>query len=218
MLMAAAQVLSGMEAELPGTVMFLFQPAEEGPSNLALSPEATWGARMMLEEGVFKQLKPDAVSGLHVMPGHPGTLYWREGATTASSDTLPVTVNGRQGHGGMPWDTEGVRKRIGEAPIYPTTVNDPALTARMAPALSRAADGKVEISPLRGASEDFSYFAQQVPGLYVFLGITPPDQDPAKAAPNHNPAFFVYEPALEIGARTMATLAVDFLAKPPAGR
>jgi len=51
-------------------------------------------------------------------------------------------------------------------------------------------------------------------GLYVFLGITPLDQDPAKAAPNHNPGFFVDDSALVVSARTMATLAVDFLAGP----
>ncbi|MGH3614831.1 MAG: amidohydrolase, partial [Pseudonocardia sp.] len=105
MLMAVAQVLSAMKAELPGTVMFIFQPAEEGPSDLPLTPEATWGARMMLEEGLFERLKPDAVFAVHVMPGKPGTIYWRAGATTASSDTLSVTIHGKQGHGGMPWDT-----------------------------------------------------------------------------------------------------------------
>jgi metal-dependent amidase/aminoacylase/carboxypeptidase family protein len=68
-------------------------------------------------------------------------------------------------------------------------------------------DGKVAQSPLAGASEDFSFYAQEVPGLYVFLGVTPKDQDPAKAAPNHNPNFFVDESALVVGARTMATLA-----------
>jgi metal-dependent amidase/aminoacylase/carboxypeptidase family protein len=102
--------------------------------------------------------------------------------------------------------------------MYATTVNDPGLAAAMAPALKRAADGNVAESPLAGASEDFSFFAQEVPGLYVFLGVTPKDQDPAKAAPNHNPNFFVDERALVIGVRTMATLAVDFLTSPPVSK
>jgi amidohydrolase len=55
-----------------------------------------------------------------------------------------------------------------------------------------------------------------VPGLYVFLGVTPKDPDPTKAAPNHSPNFFVDEHALAVGVRTMATLAVDFLTSPPA--
>ena len=52
----------------------------------------------------------------------------------------------------------------------------------------------------------------------MFLGVTPKDQDPAKAAPNHNPKFFVDEHALVVGVRTMATLAVDFLTAPPANK
>jgi amidohydrolase len=100
-------------------------------------------------------------------------------------------------------------------PMYATTINDAALAAHMAPALNRAADGNVAESPLAGASEDFSFYAQAVPGLYVFLGATPKDHDPSQAAPNHNPRFFVDEKALVVGVRTMATLAVDFLASPP---
>ena len=72
----------------------------------------------------------------------------------------------------------------------------------MLPALQRAADGAVAEATLGGASEDFSAFAKTVPGLYVFLGITPRDQDPAKATPNHSPQFFVDESALVVGTRT----------------
>ena len=70
-------------------------------------------------------------------------------------------------------------------------------------------------APLVGAWEDFSFFAKEVPGLYVFLGVTPRDQDPAQAAPNHNPNFFVDEQALVVGTRVMASLAVNFLADQP---
>jgi metal-dependent amidase/aminoacylase/carboxypeptidase family protein len=52
----------------------------------------------------------------------------------------------------------------------------------------------VSHAPLVGASEDFSFYAKAAPGLFVFLGVTPLDQDPAKAAPNHKPAFFVDYP------------------------
>jgi metal-dependent amidase/aminoacylase/carboxypeptidase family protein len=57
-------------------------------------------------------------------------------------------------------------------------------------------------------------FAQEAPGLFVFLGITPEGQDPTKAAPNHSPNFFVDEGALVVGARTMASLAVNYLTTP----
>src|SRR5690606_34803223 len=105
MLMATAEVLAGMRDQLPGNVLFIFQPAEEGPSDKAPAPGDSWGARMMLEEGIFDRYKPMAVLGMHVMPGPSGEVSWREGATTASSDTLSITVTGKQGHGGMPWNT-----------------------------------------------------------------------------------------------------------------
>jgi amidohydrolase len=295
MLMGVAEVLAGMKDQLPGTVLFIFQPAEEGPSLFTVASGKIWGAKLMLEEGAFKDPKPDAVFAIHVMPGPLGQVSYRTGATAASSDDLAITVTGQQGHGGMPWNTidpivssalvisglqtvvsrranltespaivtigtinggsranivpekvemtgtvrtysEAVRaklradvKRTAEkiaesggakadvriTPMYATTVNDAALAEAMAPALKRAADGNVAQAPLAGASEDFSFYAQVVPGLYLFLGVTPKDQDPAKAAPNHNPNFFVDEHALVVGVRTMATLAVDFLASPP---
>ena len=90
-------------------------------------------------------------------------------------------------------ESSGAKADVVITPMYATLVNDPALAAEMAPALKRAADGNVVQCPLAGASEDFSFYAQAVPGLYVFLGITPKDQDPAKAAPNHSPKFFVDE-------------------------
>ena len=105
MLMATAEVLAGMKDDLPGTVMFIFQPAEEGSSLFAPSTGKSWGAKLMLEEGLFEETKPDAVFGLHVMPGRSGEISYRSGPTTASSDTLEITVTGKQGHGGMPWDT-----------------------------------------------------------------------------------------------------------------
>jgi amidohydrolase len=295
MLMATAEVLAGMKADLPGTVMFLFQPAEEGSSLFAPSSGKSWGAKLMLEEGLFKKMKPDAVFALHVMPGRLGEISYRSGATTASSDTVEITITGKQGHGGMPWDTvdpittsalvisglqtvvsrkanltqsplvvtigtinggtapnvvpetvrmtgtirtydqkvreqaqldirlavekiaesAGAKAKVSITKNYDTTVNDEALTERMAPVLKRAADGKVAKAPLVGASEDFSFFAKEVPGLYVFLGVTPEGQDPAKAAPNHNPRFFVDEGALIVGTRTSASLAVNFLSAEP---
>ncbi|HEX4956421.1 MAG TPA: amidohydrolase [Thermoanaerobaculia bacterium] len=95
----------------------------------------------------------------------------------------------------------------------PVTYNDPELTRRMAPTLARVAGpGKVwETLPVTWA-EDFSVYQQQVPGLFVFLGIRRPGQKVEDAAPNHSPRFYVDENALPLGVRTLAHLAVDFLA------
>jgi amidohydrolase len=85
----------------------------------------------------------------------------------------------------------------------------------MLPTLEWATDGNVVRSPLVGAAEDFSFFAKEVPGFFFFLGITPHDQDMAKAAPNHNPGFFLDESALAVGVRALAGVAVDYLTGGP---
>ena len=98
-LMGAAQVLAGMKQDLPGTVVFMFQPAEEG------APEGEeGGAPLMLKEGVFRDYKPDAVVGLHLWAGlNAGTIGYRSGSLMAASDTFRLTVNGVQTHGSRPW-------------------------------------------------------------------------------------------------------------------
>ncbi len=288
MLMGVAEVLSRMRDRLPGTVKFIFQPAEEG------APEGEeGGAALMVKEGVMQAPRPDAVFGLPVFPGPLGTIGYRPGAFMASNDTLRIAVRGRQTHGAMPWagvdpivvssqivlglqtivsrqiditaapaiitlariqggvrsniipdrvEMEGtirtfdervkgdIHRRIKETaeriaqaagatadvaiePGYPVTVNQPELTARMAPTLERVAGpDKVRLIPPSTTSEDFSYYGQQAPALFFFLYVTPPDQDPATAAPNHSPRFFVDERALPVGVRALANLAVDFLA------
>jgi amidohydrolase len=91
---------------------------------------------------------------------------------------------------------------------YPVTVNDPELTTEMIPVLRRVAgEGAIEVDPTTGA-EDFSYFANEVPGLFVFLGVAPEGADPGSVAPNHSPYFAADEGALVLGVRTLASLAV----------
>ena len=92
----------------------------------------------------------------------------------------------------------------------PVTFNDPALTARMEPTLRRVASVVPDLEP-RTVAEDFAMYQQKVPGLFFFVGATPAGTDMAKAEPNHSPRFFVDEGALEVGARALAALAVDFL-------
>jgi amidohydrolase len=95
---------------------------------------------------------------------------------------------------------------------YPVTRNDPALTERMVPTLRRVAGAdNVRVGPLTGTAEDFSYFQQQVPGMFFFLGVTPKDQDFTKAPQNHSPLFFADESALPVGVRVMTNLALDYL-------
>jgi len=95
---------------------------------------------------------------------------------------------------------------------YPVTVNDPALTEAMLPTLQRVAGAdKVQFVPKVTGSEDFSYFQKLIPGLFFFVGVTPPGVDPTKAAPNHSPRFAVDERALLLGVRSLAQVACDWL-------
>ena len=287
MLMGVAEVLAGMRQELPGTVKFIFQPAEEGqPAG------ETGGAEEMIVEGALENPKPAAIFGLHVFPYQTGEIRYRSGATMASADAFHIIVHGRQTHGAIPWAgidpvviasqivlglqtiasrqidvtaapaivtvgviNGGVRYNIipdsvvmvgtirtfdaamrrdihdrvrrtaesiaqsGGASATVTidtgaavTYNDPALTEQLLPTL-RAVAGSSHVAeaPLITAAEDFSRYQQHIPGVFFFLGITPPGTDPAKAAPNHSPRFYVDEAAFPVGVRALAHLAVDYL-------
>jgi amidohydrolase len=98
MLLGAAQILSKMRAELPGTVVFLFQPAEEWGGGATPS-----GAYAMVAAGVLDNPKVEAVFGQHITARAPGGIDYRSGGAMASSDTFFIKVKGAGGHGAMPW-------------------------------------------------------------------------------------------------------------------
>jgi amidohydrolase len=93
---------------------------------------------------------------------------------------------------------------------YPVTKNDPSLTEALKPTLERVADSLVQTDPITGA-EDFSYFAREVPGLYVFVGGMPPDMDPEDAPSHHTPDFFIDESGMQYGVKAYAQVAADYL-------
>jgi amidohydrolase len=93
-----ATVLAGMRKTLPGTVMMIFQPAEEG-----VPKGEEGGAKMMLAEGLFAQTRPDAIFALHTGPELPiGQVGFGSGPVYASSDRFRVTLHGKQSHGAHP--------------------------------------------------------------------------------------------------------------------
>jgi amidohydrolase len=285
-LLGVAEVLAGAKSELPGTVVFVFQPAEEGGG-----PGETGGAEAMLADGAFDDPKPEAVFGLHVGPENvAGELSVVSGPAMAASDRFRIVVNGRQTHGAVPSAGidpipvaarivlaiealparevslftpsivsvgaihGGVRNNIlpdraeligtirsfdesvrdalhakvervatktaeasgatAEVEIvrgYGVTVNDPALTAFARGVLERAlGSGKVHPGRPMTPSEDFSYFANRVPGVFLFLGVRDAAVKVEDAAPNHSPRFLVDERALVTGVRSLAELAVAF--------
>jgi amidohydrolase len=96
--------------------------------------------------------------------------------------------------------------------LYDALVNNESLTARMVPVLERAADGDAILNQRLGASEDFSFYLNEIPGMFFQVGIVPRGQDPSTAAPNHSPNFFIDEKALVIGVRALAMLTINYLA------
>ena len=283
-LMGVAEVLAGLGDELPGTVKFIFQPAEEGTPDGSVG-----GAELMLMEGAFTNPKPDVVFGLHVFPFPVGTVATRPEGLMASSDRYQITINGKQTHGAVPWagvdpivtasqvvlglqtiisrqldatltpsivtvgrieggvrnniipesvELEGtirtfdaatridIHKRIRRTATsiaeaagatadvvidqgYGVTRNDPDLLRQMSSTLETVAgDGFIEATQTTTA-EDFSYFANEVPGLFLFLGVA--SDDPTLVHPNHSPRFYADERALPVGVKALTSLTLDYI-------
>ncbi|WP_255473385.1 amidohydrolase [Kangiella sp. HZ709] len=100
-LMGVAEVLTGMQNELAGTVKFIFQPAEEG------SPVGEeGGAELMVKEGVLENPKVDVVFGLHISSGMDvGTIGVKPEGIMAGVDDMKITIKGKQSHGSTPWNS-----------------------------------------------------------------------------------------------------------------
>ena len=287
-LMGVAEVLAGMGDELPGTVKFIFQPAEEGTPDGSVG-----GAELMLMEGAFENPRPDVVFGLHVFPFPAGTIATRPGGLMASSDRHQITIKGKQTHGAVPWagvdpivtasqvvlglqtivsrqldatltpsivtvgrieggvrnniipesvELEGtirtfdaatrtdIHKRIrrtaeniaeaagATADVvvdqgYGVTRNDPSLYRQMAPTLEVVAGDRFIEATQTTTAEDFSYFANEVPGLFLFLGVAP--DDPSLIHPNHSPRFYADERALPVGVEALTSMTLDYMVSNP---
>jgi amidohydrolase len=283
-LMGVAEVLAGMGDRLPGTVKFIFQPAEEGTPDGSIG-----GAELMLMEGVFENPRPDVVFGLHVFPYPVGTIATRPGGLMASSDRHQITIKGKQTHGAVPWAgvdpivaasqvvmglqtivsrqldatltpsivtvgriEGGVRNNIIPESVelegtirtfdaatrndihtrirrtasniaeaagatadividqgYGVTRNDPTLYRQMTPTLEIVAGDRFIEATQTTTAEDFSYFANEVPGLFLFLGVAP--EDPTLIHPNHSPRFYADERALPVGVEALTSMTLDYM-------
>ncbi len=103
---------------------------------------------------------------------------------------------------------------IGADTGYAATVNHAKLAEEMRDVLTRVAgEDRLITNNLSTGSEDFSFFQKEVPGVFFFLGVTPEEQDPAKAAANHSPLFIVDDAALITGVRAMSQVAAEYLAR-----
>lgn len=289
-LMGVAEVLSGMQKDLKGTVKFIFQPAEEG------APKGEeGGAELMVKEGALKNPNVDVIFGLHINAQvEAGKITYRPGGMFAGVGDLKITVKGKSSHGAEPWSSvdpivtsaqiinnlqtiisrnvnitrnaavvtigsihggnrsniipeevemlgtvrtlsdsdeklifERIRQiatktaeangaeAIVELPYsshYPVTFNNIELTAKMLPSLKKAAgESNVILVPAETGAEDFSFFANEVPGLYFYIGGLPKGQDPKTSAPHHTPDFFLDESGFMLGVDAMVNLVADYM-------
>jgi metal-dependent amidase/aminoacylase/carboxypeptidase family protein len=95
---------------------------------------------------------------------------------------------------------------------YPVTYNDPSLTEKMLPTLQKTAGVEnVVLRPAVTGAEDFSFFQQKVPGLFVFLGGMPKGKDPKTAPSHHTPDFYIDESGFVLGVRALADLTLDYM-------
>jgi amidohydrolase len=292
-LLGVASMLAEIRNQLPGAVMLIFQPAEEG-----VPAGERGGARMMVEDGVFAQLKPDAIIAFHTNGSPPdaegdderlGDVAYSVGPAFAAATRWEATVKGRQAHGSTPhlgvdpivtasgivMALQTIRSRIlsplsenvvtvgifrsgerhniipeaaqlggtirtfDDATLdtiqarmreifdghtkaahatyelsfdtgHPMTVNDADLTAELVPTLERLlGKERVRAAPPITGAEDFSYFAQVVPGFYFRLGVVPEGK---VSGGHHTPTFYAADESVSIAMRLMTSLVVDYLA------
>jgi len=289
-LMGVAEILSGMQKDLKGTVKFIFQPAEEG------APKGEeGGAELMVKEGALNNPKVDVIFGLHINAQlEVGKISYRPGGMFAGVGDMKITVNGKSSHGAEPWSSvdpivtsaqiinnlqtiisrnvnitenaavitigsinggnrsniipekvemlgtvrtlsasdeklifERIRQiatktaeangaeAIVELPYsshYPVTFNNLELTAKMLPSLKKSAgESNVILVPAETGAEDFSFFSNEVPGLYFYIGGLPKGQDPKTSAPHHTPDFFIDESGFVTGVNAMVNLVFDYM-------
>ena len=289
-LMGVAEILSGMQKELKGTVKFIFQPAEEG------APKGEeGGAELMVKEGALNNPKVDVIFGLHINAQvEVGKITYRPGGMFAGVGDMKITIKGKSSHGAEPWSSvdpivvsaqiinnlqtivsrnvnvtknaavvtigaihggnrsniipeqvemlgtvrtlseadeklvfERIRQIVTktaeangteatlELPYsshYPVTFNNIALTAKMLPSLQKSTGAEnVVLVPAETGAEDFSFFANEVPGFYFYVGALPKGKDPETSAPHHTPEFYLDESGFITGVSAMVNLVVDYM-------
>ncbi|WP_345739335.1 M20 family metallopeptidase [Virgibacillus salarius] len=106
MLLGAGHVLQQMREQLKGTILLVFQPAEEDSPN--------GGSKVMLDDGVFAEYTPDVIYGQHVWPDLPvGQFGIRDKEMMGASDRFEITLSGKGGHASMPHQTNDVMVAAG---------------------------------------------------------------------------------------------------------
>lgn len=288
--LGVANILAGMKDRIRGTVVFIFQPAEEG-----VPPGERGGAKMMVEEGVLRDPRPEMILAFHTNGDPPdeagedeklGRVSFTPGPAMAASTRWSARVIGTQAHGAAPhlgvdaavtasqivlalqtirsrnlpplsdnvitvgvmrggdrhniipgemelqgtirtFDSEvqetierrmqeifkGITQSAGATyslefdRSHPLTSNDTALSQRFLPVIQRVVGrGNVRLRPPDTGAEDFSYFAQQVPGFYIAIGGVPEGKT---SGGHHTPTFYADDQTVPAAMRVMSALVLD---------
>lgn len=269
--LALADGMAAIRDDLAGSVMFVFQPAEENAT----------GARAMLDDGVFGELRPDAIFAYHTAPLEVGQIGTKSGVLLAGRDQFTVTLSGNSDLSG-PADkvVELIRGTSTIDPATPSvdgdfaltraftsqaragvesrvirgqaTTSSPAVSARVEESIREGLAGlepdgiswtldyrerviagvtndlkleRASRAPLRSVlgdsallvletvptkfSEDFGSFQEQVPGVMYYLGVS--NSEKGWVGLPHSPGYVADEAAIEIGARAMTAVILDYL-------
>jgi amidohydrolase len=287
MLMSAAEILTPMQKDIEGTVIFLFQPAEEGAP---FGEEG--GAKLMLKEGVFNNPKVDVAFGLHINSMlEVGHLSVKAGGAMAASDQFKIKVLGRQTHGAKPWggidpivisaqiinglqtivsrqmdltnepvvitvgqikggvrsniiseecemlgtirtldpkmqkevwermkttvtniaESAGATATIEIIPYTPVLVNDVNLVAKTMPSLEAAAgEANVHVVKAQTGAEDFAYYAEVVPSVFISVGGMEKGKVAVEVASHHTPDFYIDESGMKTGVKALCQIVFDY--------
>lgn len=205
-LMSMAEVLASMKASLPGTIAFLFQAAEEGAglqTSVSRNIDLTAGPAVLTVGAFQASVRENIIPDSAVMFGTFRTF--NEKARTTVANQIRAIAEQYATAGGA---TATVTISMG----YSTMSNDPRWFGR-ATAVLRNTLGETQVlerAPSMPA-DDFSVFLQRVPGLFLFLGVTPRERDPFDTPANHSPLYDVDEAAMPTGIKALSALAPDAL-------
>ncbi len=290
MLMGAAEILVAIKDELPGTIVFMFQPAEEGAP-----PGEEGGAKLMVKEGILQNPKVDVAFGLHISSMlEVGKIKYKTGGVAAAADRFVIDVKGKQTHGSRPWsgvdpitvsaqiiqglnniisrqteltkeaavisvgmiqggirnniipescqmigtirtldvkmqdlihekirltatsiaESAGATAEVEIIPYAPVVYNNIQLTKQMIPTLERVAgESNVIITKAGTGAEDFAFYANEVPSIFLSLGGMKKGMSVIDAPPHHTPDFYIDESGMKLGVRTLCNMALDYMEK-----
>ncbi|KAG2702141.1 hypothetical protein I3760_06G076500 [Carya illinoinensis] len=239
MLLGAAKILQELRDQLQGTVILIFQPAEERGE----------GAKDMIEEGVLEDV--EAIFGLHIVPWYPiGVAASRPGEFLAGCGSFKAKITGKGGHAAGPqhtidpilaaatsvvslqnivsreidpFDSQVIKGQAAvhrcsaeieflgkEHPTLPPTINDQKIYENVGSVASEiVGEENTILAPNFMGSEDFSFYLEKVPGSFLFLGIR--NEKIGAVHPPHSPYYFIDEDVLPIGAAIHAAFAHSYL-------